>query len=48
MSSESGLPGRVLRIGTMRANMTLQELIDSKELAHLGFGEFREQRLKRT
>lgn len=48
MSSESGLPGSVLRIGIMRANMTQQEFIDSDDLAYLGFGEFREQRLKRT
>ena len=47
-SDASGLPVSVLRIGTMRANMTLQELIDSNELAYLGFGEFRQQRLKRT
>ena len=47
-SDASGLPVSVLRIGTMRANMTLQELIDSDELAYLGFGEFRQQRLKRT
>ncbi|HJF13328.1 MAG TPA: NAD(P)-dependent oxidoreductase [Enteractinococcus helveticum] len=47
-SDSSGLPVSVLRIGTMRANMSLQELIDSDELAYLGFGEFREQRLKRT
>ena len=47
-SDVSGLPVSVLRIGTMRANMTLQELIDSDELDYLGFGEFRTQRLKRT
>lgn len=44
----SELPVSVLRIGTMRANMTLQELMDSDELGYLGFGEFRQQRLKRT
>ena len=47
-SDSSGLPVSVLRIGTMRANMTLQELIDSDELGYLGFGEFRAQRLKRS
>src|SRR5699024_7358044 len=47
-SDSSGLRVSILRIGTMRANMSLQELIDSDELAYLGFGEFREQRLKRT
>lgn len=47
-TDSSGLPVSALRIGTMRANMTLQELIDSDELPYLGFGEFRTQRLKRT
>lgn len=47
-SDSSGLPVSILRIGTMRANMTLQELIDSTELAYLGFGEFRRHRLTRT
>ena len=47
-SDASGLPVSVLRIGTMRNTMTLQELIDSDELPQLGFGEFRAQRLKRT
>lgn len=47
-SDSSGLPVSVLRIGTMRDNMTLQELIDSDEMSHLGFSEFRERRLKRT
>jgi len=32
----------------MRNNMSLQELIDSDEMPHLGFGELRAQRLKRT
>ena len=44
----SGLPVSVLRIGTMRANMTMQELIDSDEMPQLGFGEFRAERIKRT
>ena len=47
-SDSSGLPVSALRIGTMRDNMTLQELIDSDEMPHLGFGELRAQRLKRT
>lgn len=47
-SDASGLPVSVLRIGTMRANMTLQELINSDEMPQLGFGELRAQRLKRT
>lgn len=47
-SDASGLPVSVLRIGTMRNTMTLQELIDSDEMPQLGFGEFRVQRLKRT
>ena len=47
-SDASGLPVSVLRIGTMRANMTLQELIDSDEMPQLGFGKFRAERLKRT
>lgn len=47
-SNSSGLPVSVLRIGTMRASMSLQELIDSAELAYLGFDEFRAQRLKRS
>lgn len=47
-SDASGLPVSVLRIGTMRNNMSLQELIDSDEMPHLGFGEFRAQRLQRT
>lgn len=47
-SDSSGLPVSVLRIGTMRNNMSLQELIDSDEMPHLGFGEFREERLNRT
>ena len=47
-SDSSGLPVSVLRIGTMRATMTLAELIDSDELAYLGFGEFRIRRLKRS
>lgn len=47
-SDSSGLPVSLLRIGTMRNNMSLQELIDSNEMPHLGFGEFREQRLRRT
>jgi len=47
-SDASGLPVSVLRIGTMRSNMSLQELIDSDELPYLGFGEARAQRLKRT
>ncbi len=47
-SDSSGLPVSLLRIGTMRDNLSLQELIDSDEMPHLGFGEFRERRLKRT
>ncbi len=47
-SDSSGLPVSVLRIGTMRTNMTLQELINSDEMPQLGFGELRAQRLKRT
>ena len=47
-SDSSGLPVSALRIGTMRDNMTLQELIDSDEMPHLGFGELRAERLKRT
>ncbi|MDN5889920.1 MAG: NAD(P)-dependent oxidoreductase [Yaniella sp.] len=47
-SDSSGLPVSVLRLGTMRNSMSLQELIDSGEMPHLGFGEFREQRLRRT
>lgn len=47
-SDASGLPVSALRIGTMRANMSLQELIDSDEMPHLGFGTRRAERLKRT
>src|SRR5699024_9531168 len=47
-SDASGLPVSVLRIGTIRSNLSLQELIDSDELPYLGFGEARAQRLKRT
>lgn len=47
-SDSSGLPVSGLRIRTMRANMTLQELIDSDEMPQLGFGDFSAQRLKRT
>ena len=47
-SDASGLPVSVLRIGTMRRNMSLQELIDSDELPQLGFGTLRTQRLKRS
>ena len=47
-SDASGLPVSLLRIGTMRNNMTLQQLIDSDEMPHLGFGAFRAQRLQRT
>ena len=47
-SDSSGLPVSAIRIGTMRDNMTLQELIDSDEMPHLGFGELRAERLKRT
>lgn len=47
-SDASGLPVSVLRIGTMRNNMSLQELIDSDEMPHLGFGRFRADRIKRT
>ena len=47
-SDVAGLPVSILRIGTMRSTMTLQELIDSQELAYLGFGEFRTQRLTRS
>lgn len=47
-SDSSGLPVSALRIGTMRDNMTMQELIDSDEMPHLGFGELRAQRIRRT
>lgn len=47
-SDASGLPVSVLRIGTMRRNMSLQELIDSDEMPQLGFGDLRAQRLKRS
>ena len=48
VSDASGLPVSVLRIGTMRRNMSLQELIDSDEMPELGFGDLRAQRLKRS
>lgn len=47
-SDSSGLPVSVLRIGTMRNTMTLQELIDSDDMAYLGFGQLRQERLRRT
>lgn len=35
-------------VETIRDNMSLQELIESDEMPHLGFGELRAQRLSRT
>lgn len=44
----TGLPVSVLRLGTMRSGMSLQQLIDSDELPYLGFGAFRRARLNRS
>lgn len=43
-----GLPVSILRLGTLRRNMTLEELIDSNELEYLGNGDFRKDRLNRS
>src|SRR5690625_2112905 len=45
-SDASGLRISALRIGTMRAPMSVQELIDSDEMQALGFDERREERLR--